>query len=122
MANQPTVLVTGATGRVGGQLARQLQGSRLAVRALTRDPARASLRLADHVDVVGGDLGRPDSLAGAPDGVDSVFLVFPSVAADTAARAALTNRRACRIWSGRPANTRRRAQADDVMPGTGGGL
>ena len=34
MANQPTVLVTGATGRVGGQLARQLQGSRLAVRAL----------------------------------------------------------------------------------------
>lgn len=90
MSEQPTVLVTGATGRVGGQLVRQLQGSRLAVRALARDPARASPRLGDHVDVVGGDLGRPDSLTGALDGVDSVFLVFPTVAADTAARELIT--------------------------------
>jgi uncharacterized protein YbjT (DUF2867 family) len=60
------------------------------VRALTRDPARASLRLGDHVDVVGGDLGRPDSLTGALDGVDSVFLVFPSVVADAAARELIT--------------------------------
>lgn len=81
-----TVLVTGATGRVGGQVVAQLGGTGAKVRALTRDPARASVVLGDSVEVIGGDLVEPDTLTAALDGVDAVFLVFPSVAADKAAR------------------------------------
>jgi len=68
MSQQPTVLVTRATGHVGGHLVRQLEGH-LTVRALARDPASASVRPGEHIDVVGGDLGRPDSLTGALGGV-----------------------------------------------------
>src|SRR5205823_11072484 len=46
----------------------------------------AASRLGPRVEVVGADLAVPDTLAAALDGVDAVFLVFPSVAADAAAR------------------------------------
>lgn len=75
------ILVTGATGRVGGQVAAQLAllpGVR--VKALTRHPAAA----VPGADVVAGDLTDPSSLDLT--GVDAVFLVFPSVQADGAAR------------------------------------
>ncbi len=81
-----TVLVTGATGKVGGQVAAQLAGSGTRVRVLARDPARASARLGEGVKVVGGDLAEPGTLTAVVDGVDAVFLVFPSVTADAAAR------------------------------------
>ena len=83
MTTGRTVLVIGATGRVGGQVVAQLAGTG-DVRALTRDPAAAART--PGVEVVGGDLSVPDSLDAAVDGVDAVFLVFPSVAADRAAR------------------------------------
>jgi uncharacterized protein YbjT (DUF2867 family) len=85
-----TVLVTGATGRVGGQVAALLANAGVKMRALSRDPARASAVLGEGADVVGGDLNRPGMLTAALDDVDAVFLVFPSVAADEAARAAVT--------------------------------
>ncbi len=53
------------------------------MRALTRDPASA--RLPDGVEVVRGDLGDPGGLDGALQGVDSVFLVWPTLSADHAA-------------------------------------
>jgi uncharacterized protein YbjT (DUF2867 family) len=96
MSFQRTVLVTGATGRVGGQAAAQLARSGdVRVRVLARDPARASVALGAGVEAAGGDLGVPDTLTPALDGVDAVFLVFPSVTADPAARdlvATLTKR------------------------------
>ncbi|MFG2071985.1 SDR family oxidoreductase [Nonomuraea maritima] len=100
MAGERTVLVTGATGRVGGQVVAQLaEVGGVRVRALSRDPAAASAALGPRVEVVGGDLTMPDTLAAALDGVDAVFLVFPSVAADGAAResVAMLSRRARRI-------------------------
>jgi len=79
MTGERTVLVTGATGRVGGQVAAQLAGVEgVRVRGLSRNPG---------IDVVAGDLSRPDTLGAALVGVDAVFLVFPSVRADAAARA-----------------------------------
>jgi len=77
------ILVTGATGRAGGSVLNQLADKGIPVRALVRDPRRASLP--DGVEVVVGDLADPSSLGPALDGVDSVFLVWPTLAADHAA-------------------------------------
>ena len=67
-----TVVVTGATGRVGGAVVRRLRAAGVPVRGLSRGGS-------------GHDLADPRSLLPALDGVDAVFLVFPSVAADAAA-------------------------------------
>jgi uncharacterized protein YbjT (DUF2867 family) len=69
------ILVTGATGTVGRQTVSQLLGTGAAVRALTRHPATA--RLPGDVEVVGGDLSDPDTLAPALENVEAVFLVWP---------------------------------------------
>jgi uncharacterized protein YbjT (DUF2867 family) len=75
-----TILVTGATGKVGGQVVRQLIERGAAVRALVREPATA--RLPDGVSVVRGDLTDVDSVRDALVGVDRVFLVWPFFTAD----------------------------------------
>ncbi|MET9069682.1 NmrA family NAD(P)-binding protein [Streptosporangium sandarakinum] len=81
------ILVTGATGNVGGHVVSQLLDRGVAVRALTRDPAAASLP--DGVEAVRGDLADPASLDAALDGVETVFLLWPTLAADHAAAAAV---------------------------------
>lgn len=68
-----TILVTGATGTVGGQIVRQLSEAGHAVRALTRDPAKAALP--EGVEVVAGDLTDPASLKGVFDGVTAAHLI-----------------------------------------------
>src|SRR4051812_345514 len=68
-----TILVTGATGNVGGALVGALRGDGLDVRALVRDPSRASLP--EGVETIAGDLPRPADWAGALQGVDGVFLL-----------------------------------------------
>jgi uncharacterized protein YbjT (DUF2867 family) len=74
------ILVTGATGRVGGQVVAQLAGTER-VRALVRRP----VPLPDGVESVLGDLSDPSTVDAAAKGVDSVFLVFPTLRADQAA-------------------------------------
>ena len=76
------MLVTGATGTVGRQTVSQLLGAGAEVRALTRHPDAA--RLPGDVDVVGGDLSDPDTLAPALEGVEAVFLVWPFTTAEGA--------------------------------------
>jgi uncharacterized protein YbjT (DUF2867 family) len=73
-----TILVTGATGRVGGQVRAQLAGTGARVRAVARHPVAG---------VEAADLTRPETLASVLEGVDAAFLVFPSVAGDAAAPA-----------------------------------
>lgn len=68
------ILVTGATGNVGHNVVEQLLAHGQDVRAMTRDPSRA--RFPDGVEVVAGDLSRPDSLPAALEGVERAFL-FP---------------------------------------------
>lgn len=64
------ILVTGATGFIGGQLARALVAQGEAVRVLARDPGRVQVA---EVEAVRGDLGDPASLAAAVQGVDRVY-------------------------------------------------
>lgn len=71
------ILATGATGNIGSELVRQLSvdGHGAAVRALTRDAARAGAVVPDGVELAEGDLGRADSLKSALGGVRSLFLI-----------------------------------------------
>ncbi|WP_336749905.1 NmrA/HSCARG family protein [Pantoea vagans] len=68
-----TILVTGATGRVGRHVVEQLIKRGADVRVLTRDPGKASF--ADGVDVFKGDLLDIGSLRTAFAGVDTLFLL-----------------------------------------------
>ena len=67
------ILVTGATGNVGGALVSALHDDGVDMRALARDPSKASFP--DGVGTITGDLTRPADWAGALDGVDGVFLL-----------------------------------------------
>jgi uncharacterized protein YbjT (DUF2867 family) len=68
-------LVTGATGNVGRHVVDQLLAAGAVVRALTRDPAGA--RVSAEVEVVSGDLTRPETVEPALKGVRALFL-FPA--------------------------------------------
>ncbi|MGW4796753.1 SDR family oxidoreductase [Nonomuraea sp. NPDC004297] len=68
------ILVTGATGFVGRDVVARLVRAGVRVRALTRNPATAALPA--QVEVVRGDLTRPESMAAALDGIDRLYL-FP---------------------------------------------
>lgn len=76
-----SILVTGATGRIGRLVVDALVRGGASVRALTRHPARANLPAG--VEVVAGDFAQPESLDVALTGVDAVFLVW-TLAAQTA--------------------------------------
>ena len=71
-----TVLTTGATGFVGAHIARRLVSEGERVRVLVRDAGRARARLGElarRVEIVEGDLTRPETLRGVCDGVDTVI-------------------------------------------------
>jgi uncharacterized protein YbjT (DUF2867 family) len=68
------ILVTGATGRVGGQALRRLVEKGLDVRALVRDPAKIEA-LGLGVEAVQGDLDKPETLPPAMAGVAKVLIV-----------------------------------------------
>ncbi|CAB3725048.1 hypothetical protein LMG22037_05093 [Paraburkholderia phenoliruptrix] len=74
-----TILVTGATGRVGRQVVNQLVNRGADVRVLVRDPSKADFPPA--VTVVQGDMLDLDSLRKAFAGVRTLFLLN-AVAAD----------------------------------------
>ncbi|EMN1932002.1 NmrA/HSCARG family protein [Burkholderia ambifaria] len=68
-----TILVTGATGRVGRQVVHQLVHRGADVRVLVRDPSKADFPAA--VSVVPGDMLDIDSLRMAFSGVRTLFLL-----------------------------------------------
>jgi len=72
------ILVTGATGRQGGYVARRLMNEGWSVRALTRDPEKpAALALVNlGAEVVKGDYDDPRSIEKAVRGVYGVFGLF----------------------------------------------
>ncbi|MFB9698042.1 NAD(P)H-binding protein [Actinoplanes digitatis] len=69
-----TYLITGATGNVGGPLARQLHDQGYPVRVMVRSLARAA-DLPAGIERVVGDLDNPDDVAKAVAGVEAVFLM-----------------------------------------------
>lgn len=68
-----TILVTGATGRVGRQVVEQLVRRGADVRVLVRDPAKADFPAG--VDVAKGEMLDIDALRAAFAGVSSLFLL-----------------------------------------------
>jgi uncharacterized protein YbjT (DUF2867 family) len=73
------ILVTGATGLNGGELVRLLSTRDVQVRALVRSANRAeALSALPNVEIVEGDMGRPETLSGALRGVDRAMLISSS--------------------------------------------
>ncbi len=74
-----TVLVTGASGRVGRRVVTRLVAAGLRPRCLLRGPASVARLgpLADGIEPVFGDLDDPSSLAAALVDVGQVFLMSP---------------------------------------------
>lgn len=68
-----TILVTGATGTIGRHITEQLAAQGHVVRALTRNAKSANLP--DGVDVVEGDLTRPESIEPVLEGVSAMHLI-----------------------------------------------
>ena len=90
-----TVLVTGATGRVGRAVVGLLVDAEVPVRALVHR-TEADVALPAEVDVVTGDLTVPESLDAALHDVDTVLLVWtapPATAAAVVGRLAAHTRR-----------------------------
>ena len=82
-----TILVTGATGRVGHKVVQQLVKRGADVRVLVRDTAKASFPAG--VEVVQGDLLDIDALRTAFTGVNTLFLLN-AVAGDEFTQALIT--------------------------------
>jgi uncharacterized protein YbjT (DUF2867 family) len=75
------IAVTGATGAVGGKVARLLAERGIAQRLVVRDPARAPVLDGAEVRRI-ADYGHADDVRRALDGVDTLFLVPAQEAAD----------------------------------------
>jgi uncharacterized protein YbjT (DUF2867 family) len=73
------VLLTGATGYIGGRLLLLLERSGRPVRCLARNPEFLSSRVEDGTEVRRGDVFDPESLRTALDGVDQAFYLVHSM-------------------------------------------
>jgi uncharacterized protein YbjT (DUF2867 family) len=83
---KPLILVTGATGFVGREAVAQLVDAHHPVRALVRDPAKAK-SLGEAVEVIVGDLAKPDTFTPAFAGVQKTYVIangpdFPALEAN----------------------------------------
>jgi len=70
------LLITGATGNVGGEVMRKLSAAGHESRVLVRNPRAAGLKL-PHVTVMPGDYTDAASLVKALDGVQAAFFAGP---------------------------------------------
>jgi uncharacterized protein YbjT (DUF2867 family) len=74
------VLVTGATGYIGGRLVPELLAAGHQVVCLARSPERlAEVPWFDHVTVAKGDLSDPSTLPTAFEGIDAAFYLVHSI-------------------------------------------
>ena len=71
------VLVTGATGYIGGRLVPRLLETDHDVMVMVRDPARITGKSwADRVEVCRADVEDPDTLGPAVDGIDVAYYLI----------------------------------------------
>src|SRR2546429_8620141 len=73
------ILVTGATGLNGSELVHRLSARGVPVRALVRSVAKAQrLSALPQVEIVQGDMARPETLSEALRGVERAMLISSS--------------------------------------------
>jgi uncharacterized protein YbjT (DUF2867 family) len=77
----PRVLVTGATGYIGGRLVLVLEAAGVRLRCLARQPAALASRVSPTIEVVAGDLFDPASLDRALAGIDVAYYLVHSMGA-----------------------------------------
>ncbi len=79
MSGKPFLLLTGATGYVGGRLLKALESSGRPVRCLARRPDFLQPKVAPSTEVVAGDVLDKRSLKEAMQGVDTAFYMVHSM-------------------------------------------
>lgn len=88
------ILVTGATGDIGGHLAQALRDSGAPFAVMCRKAEQRASFAEQGIEAVAGDYSDPDSLPAAMDGVTQLFLLAPEsvdqLSLDTAAIDAAT--------------------------------
>jgi uncharacterized protein YbjT (DUF2867 family) len=105
------ILVTGATGLNGRELLHRLSARGVPVRALVRSPARAEgLAALPRVEIVEGDMARPDALAEALRGVDRAMLISSS-------EPAMLDIQSSFIEAARKAGVKHVVKLSGIMPG-----
>lgn len=72
------ILLTGVTGKTGGETARQLLARGAKLRAIVRNEAKAADLQAAGVELVVGDVGDPQVAGRALKGIDKAFLTLPN--------------------------------------------
>jgi uncharacterized protein YbjT (DUF2867 family) len=73
------ILLTGATGYVGGVLLAELERRGHQIRCLARRPAKLAGRTGPNTEVMAGDATDPDDLARACAGIDTAFWMVHSM-------------------------------------------
>jgi uncharacterized protein YbjT (DUF2867 family) len=77
MANSGKILITGATGKVGGAALDNLGYADIELRVLVQDGSKAESLEGRGVEVALGDFLEPETLGPALEGVGTVFLLTP---------------------------------------------
>jgi uncharacterized protein YbjT (DUF2867 family) len=73
-----TILITGATGNIGGEVINHLVNKKIPLRALVRDYQKASKLKERGVEIALGDFSQPDTLDASLQGIEKAFLVMPN--------------------------------------------
>lgn len=74
------ILLTGATGYIGGRLRRRLEAESHELRCLARRPEALEPQVAPGAEVVRGDLLRPETLHAAMRGISTAYYLVHSMA------------------------------------------
>jgi uncharacterized protein YbjT (DUF2867 family) len=78
-SERPVVLLTGASGYVGGRLLKALENARVRLRCLARRPEYLRSRVAAETEIVRGDVLDPASLATALQNVSTAYYLVHSM-------------------------------------------
>lgn len=76
MEQSPKILLTGATGYIGGRLLKVLQAQQTPVRCLARQPEYLRHEIQGSTEVIAGDVLKPETLVPALTGIHTAFYLI----------------------------------------------